>query len=113
MSSDEVYREKEFTVQLPLKEIAPEANENVGDEKVLILGIADIVFVEDGYAVVVDYKTDRSKTPEEFVAAYSGQLRMYKLAMEQILDIPVKETLIYSLELERTIFSAEPKKIRN
>ncbi|MCD7827508.1 MAG: helicase-exonuclease AddAB subunit AddA [Clostridiales bacterium] len=102
-SADRVYREKEFTVELALGDIEPTANENVKDEKVLILGKADIVFVEDGRAVVVDYKTDRKKTDEEFISAYAGQLKMYRLAMEQILGIPVKETLIYSLQLEKTI----------
>ena len=59
--------------------------------------------MENGEAVIVDYKTDRTKTQEEFISAYSGQLDMYKRAMEQLLELPVKETLIYSLELGKEI----------
>ncbi|WP_143443188.1 PD-(D/E)XK nuclease family protein, partial [Klebsiella pneumoniae] len=66
-------------------------------------GKADLVFVEKGCAIVVDYKTDRSKTRDEFITAYSGQLDMYRRAMEQVLEMPVREAVIYSLELGEEI----------
>jgi ATP-dependent helicase/nuclease subunit A len=96
-------REKEFTVQIKLGDIDKTVADNVKDEKFLVLGKADLVFIENGEAVVVDYKTDRTKNENEFIDAYSGQLDMYRRAMEQILGIPVKETVIYSLELGKTI----------
>lgn len=102
-NSDEVYREKEFTVQIRLGDIDNTADASAADEKILILGKADLVFVENGDAVIVDYKTDRTKSEADFVTAYSGQLDMYRRAMEQILEMPVKETLIYSLELGKEI----------
>ncbi len=102
-SAEAVYREKDFTVEISLGEIDPTVNDNVKDEKILVLGKADLVFVENGSAVVVDYKTDRSKTRDEFITAYSGQLDMYRRAMEQVLEIPVKEAVIYSLELGEEI----------
>lgn len=102
-NADEVMREKEFTVQIKLGDIDETVADNVKDEKFLVLGKADLVFIENSEAVVVDYKTDRTKNENEFIAAYSGQLDMYRRAMEQILGIPVKETVIYSLELGKTI----------
>lgn len=102
-NADEIFREKEFTVQIRLGDIDKTADESVADEKILILGKADLVFVENGEAVVVDYKTDRTKSRADFIEAYSGQLDMYRRAMEQILELPVKETLIYSLELGEEI----------
>ncbi len=102
-NADEVMREKEFTVQIKLGDVDSTVADNVKDEKFLVLGKADLVFIEKGEAVVVDYKTDRRKTENDFIAAYAGQLDMYRRAMEQILGMPVKETLIYSLELEQTI----------
>lgn len=101
--AESIFREKEFTVQVPLGEMHPDADENVRDEKILVLGIADLVFVENGKGVVVDYKTDRTKTREQFVEAYSGQLKMYRVAMEQILEVPVEEAVIYSLTLGEEI----------
>lgn len=105
MNAESVYREKEFTVQVKLSEIYPDAVENVRDEKILVLGKADLIFTENGQAVVVDYKTDRGKSPEDFKKAYSGQLKIYKTAAEQVLEMPVKETIIYSLDLEKEIYT--------
>lgn len=102
-NADKVYRELEFTVEICLGDISPDVQYNVRNEKIVVLGKADLVFVENGKAVVVDYKTDRSKTEDEFVIAYSGQLDMYRRAMEQVLEMPVDEALIYSLELEKAI----------
>lgn len=103
-SAEAVYREKEFTVEINLGDIDADVNDNVRNEKILVLGKADLVFVENGTATVVDYKTDRSKTREEFITAYSGQLDMYRRAMEQVLDLPVKQAIIYSLELGEEIY---------
>lgn len=102
-NADAVYREKEFTVEIALKDTNPDVDDNVKNEKILVLGKADLVFTENGEATVIDWKTDRSKTREEFIAAYSGQLQMYRIAMEQVLGLPIKEMSIYSLELEETI----------
>ena len=98
-----VYREKEFTVQVRLGDIDSSADASVADEKILVLGKADLVFEENGGIVIVDYKTDRTKTEDDFVTAYQGQLKMYALAMAQLLELPVREMLIYSLELGKEI----------
>lgn len=103
INADSVYREKEFTVEISLGDIDKTANENVKNEKILVLGKADLIFTENGNAVVVDYKTDRNKTDSDFTEIYGGQLDMYKRAAEQILELPVTETLIYSLETARTV----------
>ncbi len=102
-NADTVYREREFTVEIELGEIEKKAEENVRHEKIIILGKADLVFIKDGRAVVVDYKTDRSKTKDEFITAYSGQLDMYKRAISQVLSVPVEKSVIYSLELGEEI----------
>lgn len=106
-NADSVMREKEFTVRINLGDIDKTVNDNVKEEKIIILGKADLVFIENNEVVVVDWKTDRGKTPEDFVNTYSGQLDMYRRAMEIVLGIPVKETLIYSLDLEETIICEE------
>ena len=102
-NAENVYREKEFTVQVRLGDIDSSADASVADEKILVLGKADLVFEENGGIVIVDYKTDRTKTEDDFVTAYQGQLKMYSLAMAQILELPVREMLIYSLELGKEI----------
>ena len=98
-----VYREKDFTVQIRLGDIDGSVNENVADERILVFGKADLVFEEADGLVVVDYKTDRTKTPSDFAEAYSGQLDIYAMSMSQLLEKPVKEKIIYSLELGEEI----------
>ena len=58
-----VMREKKFTVSVPVQTLYPEMTA-FPEETMLIQGIADCAFVEDGALVVVDYKTDRGTTPE-------------------------------------------------
>ena len=102
-NADRVIREKEFRAQIPLGELYPDAEDAVRGDRILLIGKADLVFIEDGQAVILDYKTDRHKTDEDFRTAYSGQLRAYSLAMAQVLDMPVKETLIFALDGTREI----------
>lgn len=106
-NADSVMREKEFMVRINLGDIDKTVNDNVKDEIIIVRGKTDLVFTENNEAVVVDYKTDRGKTPEDFVNTYSGQLDIYRRAMEIILGMPVKETLIYSLDMEETIICGE------
>lgn len=96
-NADLVLREKEFNVNIPLCEIENDVADNVKNENILVLGKADLVFIENDEAVVVDYKTDRNKTGNELIELYKGQLRIYKNAVEQILLKPVKEAYIYSI----------------
>ncbi len=101
--SSRIIREKEFRSQLPLGMFFPDAEDNVKDEKILIIGKADLVFIENRRAVIVDYKTDRYKTDADFRIAYGGQLRAYAAAMKQVLGIPVSQTLIFALDGGREI----------
>ena len=67
------------------------------------IGKADLVFIEDDQAVILDYKTDRHKSDEDFRIAYGGQLRAYAAAMEQALGMPVGRTVIFALDGAREI----------
>ena len=72
-------------------------------ETVLVQGIIDAYFEEDGELVVVDYKTDSVTTSEELVSRYQMQLDYYAQALEQLAGKHVKEKLIYSFALKREI----------
>ena len=73
------------------------------EEKVLIQGIVDAYFEEDGELIVVDYKTDSVKTREELVRRYKEQLNYYEEALEQLTGKKVKEKILYSFALNETI----------
>ena len=102
LASDCIMREKKFTVEVPINEIY-EGTDEFADEKVMIQGIADCAFVEDGQLVVVDYKTDRLTSEEEFREKYSSQVRLYRRALSVCTDYSVKETVLYSFYLGKEI----------
>ena len=72
-------------------------------EKVLIQGIIDVFFEENGNIVVADYKTDVVKTPEELIKRYQIQLDYYARALERLTGKKVAEKIIYSFALGREI----------
>ena len=102
LSSELVMREKKFTIEVPISEIYPET-QDITDEKMMIQGIADCAFLEDGELVVVDYKTDRLDSEELFCEKYSSQVTLYKKALSLCTDYNVKQTLLYSFHLSKQI----------
>ena len=96
-------REARFTVQLPASCADADAP---GDETIIIQGVIDACFLENGVWVLLDYKTDR--VPDEggeevLLARYRAQLDYYARALEQITGIPVREKLIWSCALRKCI----------
>jgi CRISPR/Cas system-associated exonuclease Cas4 (RecB family) len=61
-------------------------------EDVVLRGQIDLWYEQDGEIVLVDYKTDREETPEN----YALQLRLYALALERYLGrLPDRAVLFY------------------
>ena len=73
----------------------------------LIQGVIDLYFVEDGKITVIDYKTDRvakgEEGVEELINRYAIQLDYYSKALQQLTGLPVKERIIYSFCLGQEI----------
>lgn len=102
-ASDNVMREKKFAALFPAKFFYPELTGEAAEEKIVVQGIADCVFVEDGELVIVDYKTDTGVDAEALLGRYSAQLEIYREALSQALGMPVKETLLYSFFMNSTV----------
>ena len=96
-----VKRETSFNLNVPIKDIY-NLEDDLND-KIMLQGIIDLFFIENGEIVLVDYKTDNLENEEEFKKRYSVQLKYYKIALEKITGLPVKETLIYSFKLKKAI----------
>ena len=95
-----LYREQPFVLGLP----ASELNESFPEEElVLIQGIIDVYFEEDGQIVVADYKTDRVDSALELAGKYRKQLDYYERALEKLTGLPVREKIIYSFALGEEI----------
>lgn len=100
-NSNKVYREYAFTAGLPAYEIYPEVPEC--DELVLIEGVVDCAFEENGEIIIVDFKTDRAISAEELVEHYSKQLITYRKCLGKVLGENVNKSVIYSFALEEEI----------
>ena len=109
-AADEVLRELDFITALPAAEVltaqgaAPADSAAVAQAKVLVQGIADLVLVFPDHLELLDYKTDRRKSEDDFLAAYRAQLDLYALAIsKRFAPKPVTYQGIYSLELGKLI----------
>ena len=67
-------------------------------ETILIQGVMDAYFYEDGELVLVDYKTDFVQPGQEqkLVETYRKQLLYYAQALERLTGVRVKEKILYS-----------------
>ena len=101
--ADEILREREFSVILDREHTAYVTNSDIGDEAIVLEGECDCVLVYSDGAVILDYKTDRIADPDKLVEHYATQLRLYRYAMEQQLEKPVKGIYLYSFYLDRLI----------
>lgn len=97
-----VMREKKFTLEVPIGEVYPELTD-FSSEKMMIQGIADCAFLEDGELVVVDYKTDRLENETDFVVKYASQVLLYKKALSECTGYNVKSAVLYSFHLSKEI----------
>lgn len=96
----ELFLEKPFVLGKPANEIEPNLHSK---ELVLIQGIVDVFFLEDGKIIVLDYKTDRVTKPEQLIDRYQTQLDLYAEALAKVFDVQIGEKLIYSFALEDMI----------
>lgn len=102
-SAERIMREYRFAVTIPAILADSTISEENSDVPVFMQGAIDCVFVENGKAVIVDYKTDNIKSMETLKENYSKQLLLYKNAFEQSEEIEVAECIIYSLKLGQMI----------
>ena len=91
----EIFKEQEFMMYLPEKEVT-----GIGSEdKILVQGIIDLLILGEKN-VIVDYKFSSIKNPEKLKEKYKTQLLLYKKAAELALNIKIDE--IYLLNLVTT-----------
>lgn len=95
-----LFREQPFVLGIPANRLDPAVPEG---ETVLIQGIIDAFFEEDGRLVVVDYKTDLVLEGQELIRRYQVQLDYYKEALNRITGKEVSQKIIYSFALGQEI----------
>ncbi|MBU3161085.1 helicase-exonuclease AddAB subunit AddA [Clostridium frigoris] len=76
-----------------------------GDEQIILQGIIDCYFEENGQIILVDYKTDFVKNGEvnSLIDKYESQLDYYAKALEVTLGVNVKERYLYSFSTDEAV----------
>lgn len=97
--SEKLYREQPFV--LGISAFRLDAN-FPADETVLIQGIIDVFFEEDGQFILLDYKTDRVEKGQQLVDRYKAQMDYYEEALVAMKG-KVSEKIIYSFALGETV----------
>ena len=91
--SKQVEREYRFSLLRPVRDFSSLD----ADDSVLLQGVVDCFFEEDGELVVVDFKTDRiGRTQiEERAEHYRPQLEAYSMALMRVMGKKVREKVLY------------------
>ncbi len=75
----------------------------------LVQGVIDCCFMEDGAWVLIDYKTDYVQDERAVFERYAPQLQLYRRALEEITGISVKEDVIFLLRSARGLRPLDPR----
>ena len=96
-------REQAFVMSVPADTVDPSYDKK---ETVLVQGIIDAMFLEEGGYVLLDYKTDRVPEGDDgsfLINRYKAQLRYYADAIRRGTGENVKDIYIYSFALQKSI----------
>lgn len=91
--SKQVEREYRFSLLRPVRDFSSLD----ADDSVLLQGVVDCFFEEDGELVVVDFKTDHVSCAQldERAEHYRPQLEAYSMALTRVMRKKVKEKVLY------------------
>lgn len=93
-----IHREVPFNIELPADELFDaDGNGDVSREKILLQGVIDCYFEENGEIVLIDYKTDYipNGSTDEIKAKYQLQIEYYSRALKMLTGLNLKERYIY------------------
>lgn len=99
--SRRVYREQRFNLLVDGGMLGADG----AGEEIMLQGVVDCAFVEDGKLVIVDFKTDHVslETVPGRAEHYRAQLKAYALALGRVLELPVAEKVLYFFHTNSTI----------
>ncbi|ONI40242.1 helicase-exonuclease AddAB subunit AddA [Candidatus Epulonipiscium fishelsonii] len=99
------FKEKSFVYLLDAQII----DQKYQSEKIVLHGVIDACFIENGNITLIDYKSDyiNQQILEEEISrikkTYQLQLDLYALSLSDILNLPVQEKLIYLYSINKWV----------
>ncbi len=105
LAADRLYRESSFQIEIPANVYDAKLGGEYSGETVILQGIIDCWFEEDGEVVLVDYKTDRctAETAHKIAEKYRIQLQLYADAIEKITKKSVKKKYLYLFSVKSVV----------
>jgi ATP-dependent helicase/nuclease subunit A len=111
-SPDSVIRELPFTARFSPDELSTITNGSfatmIGDEFIVVQGVADLVVLLPKEIWLVDFKTDKVRAGElpAKTKTYEPQLKLYALALTKIFARPVTKCALHFLSAQETVWIA-------
>ncbi len=102
IKSQNVRRETPFNLRISARELLGADT----DETILLQGVIDCCFEENGEWVLIDYKTDRVEdgvSARDTAAKHFTQLRLYKTALERLTGKKVAQSYIYMFRANEAV----------
>ena len=101
-NKDKVKRELPFAMIIPAGRLFSNVDNDV-EQPILVHGIIDGLIELDDEVIIFDYKTDHHASEDKLIENYRGQLNLYAMAVESMLNKKVSQKIIYSLDLGKSI----------
>ena len=97
LHAEQKWREFRFSLLCAAKDLIPGED---AEDQILLQGVIDCCFIENGELVVVDYKTDRVSEQEASHRAehYRTQIEAYANALTRIMGLRVRERILFFLQ---------------
>lgn len=100
LKSQRVERELEFSVYMPANTLM----QTESTEPVLLQGVIDCCFLENGKWVLLDYKTDAVYKPlEDAAQEHAKQLELYSKALSELTKLPVAKRYVVLLSKDTAV----------
>lgn len=106
LGSSEMQRERRFNIKVDvgfLCELTGEKLDCDPDSLVVMQGVVDCIYKDEGGYTIIDYKTDQNVTEKTLAQKYAPQLKLYAYAMKEITGCENIKCIIYSFYLEKEI----------
>lgn len=90
-----ILKEQQFLLKTNYNDIVTTSDNN---QSILIQGVVDLILISGSDAILIDFKTNKTKDVAKLINAYSLQLEVYKQAVEKGYKVKVSSTKLYLFE---------------
>ena len=94
-SNTKILKEQQFLFKTEYNSIVESSDNN---QSILIQGVVDLILVNGNDAILIDFKTNKTKDVAKLINAYSLQLEVYRQAVTKGLGVKVVSTKLYLFE---------------